>query len=198
MDPDENFCFGPDANMTCHREDVKARLVKKILCPHELTEWRDGAAPVFNCRDIHPNTVKPANLDVALRDPLKVFLVRFYDSGKESSRTHKMWNRLVEKIDRKQVYNYIIPYQVNCDSDEATRRYCQHEQGLQQFPDVVAIKNAKEIELNEVKFLSFFEFLFYFFFTFVHFFIFLHFFFIIFPFFHYFIIFIIFHFLILF
>ena len=143
------------------------------MCPHELANWRDGPEPVFNCRDIHPNTVKPANLDIALRDPLKVrvgkfynfkfsfflgfflqnfktllkvFLVRFYDSGKESSRTHKIWNRLVEQIDRKQIYNYIIPYQVNCDCDELTRKYCQHEQALENFPDVVAYKNAKEIQ----------------------------------------------------
>lgn len=144
FDTDDNYCFGADANQTCHRSDVRARMTDDALCPHELTDWTNGPTPLFNCTDHFPNTVKPEDLDTILRDPLKVFLIRFFDSGKESARTHKTWNSLVEKIDKKQIFNFIIPYQVNCDSNPKTRAYCEREHEITSFPDVVAFKNGKE------------------------------------------------------
>ena len=85
MDRDDRYCFGPDANLTCsHHREVMAELPEVFLCPQELKIWKNLGdslvAPQLTCNDIHPNTVKPTNLDIVLKDPLKVFLVRFYDS----------------------------------------------------------------------------------------------------------------------
>ena len=59
------------------------------LCPTEITSWVGGDPPLFKCMFEHPDTVKPTNLDIILRDPLKVFIIRFFDSSKLSTRTHQ-------------------------------------------------------------------------------------------------------------
>ena len=122
-----------------------------MLCPADLTGWTNGTAPVFQCTFAQPDTVKPVELDGLILDPLKFFIVRFYDSSRESDKTHRIWNNVVAQIESEQNFQFMVPYQINCDCDEATRNYCQNERAMKKFPDVVAFKNGKIVDYFKKK-----------------------------------------------
>lgn len=105
FDDDRHFCFGINANTTCSENDVRGRIPDPGVfweCPNEIDNWVGGDAPTIECIYVQPNTVKPANLDIVLRDPMKYFLVRFYDNSRASRITHRIWNEVVSQLNIKQ------------------------------------------------------------------------------------------------
>ena len=73
--------------------------------------------------------------------------MRFYDSSRESRRTHRIWNNVVEQLESEQNFKYMVAYQINCDCDEATKRYCEEDNGLKaSFFMKIVLKFAKSLD----------------------------------------------------
>ena len=84
-DTQNKYCFlqeTPDSATTvCHPNNAFT-IDGDQQCAEELTSWSGPAeTPTFNCLDVYKNTVTADELKIAMEDELKVFVVRFYDSG---------------------------------------------------------------------------------------------------------------------
>ena len=60
-----------------------------------------------------------------------------------------MWDTLVEQIDKRQIFSYMIPYQIDCDVDQD---FCVNEHQLTHYPDIIAFKNGRVFDYYQKRF----------------------------------------------
>ena len=127
-----------------------------------VEEWSKDDA-IVTCQFLHFGVVKPETLKKLLQDPMKVFLVRFFDESSRSMETHFMWNDLVKQIKKNPLFRAVIPYQINCD---AQPEFCTTMK-IGEMPEMLAYRSEKVItyftqkfdisELNEETMLAFLQ-----------------------------------------
>ena len=63
-------------------------------------------------RTLSQGHVSSQALIAELDDPIKIFLVRFFDTNRQSKSTHPVWNNVFHEIETNTIYASIIPRQI--------------------------------------------------------------------------------------
>lgn len=81
----------------------------------------------------------PDELRLILENPLRSFLVRFFDESSRSHETHYIWNDLVEVITRDQLFKGLSTYQIDCTQYQS---YCE-EYSVDTVPEMLLFQNNR-------------------------------------------------------
>ena len=91
---EKNYCIGINPDLDCEEQQILAEKPDDSkICPQMVEKWSKANATV-TCEFIHKGLTNPKILEKILTDPVKVFLVRFFNGGSRSIETHQMWNDL--------------------------------------------------------------------------------------------------------
>ena len=112
-----------------------------------VSQWSKTGATV-ECQFIHYGVLKSDKVSELLKDPMKVFVIRFFDNSARSLETHVMWNDLVNKIKGDNLFRAVVTYQINCHEEP---EFCK-EQKIREMPDILAFRNRKVFSYFTQKF----------------------------------------------
>ena len=112
-----------------------------------VEQWSKPNASV-ECRFTHYGVVTPYNLRIVLANPMKIFVVRFFDDSSRSMESHYMWNDLITKIQKDQLLRNIGTFQINC---VAHPDYCK-EKKIKETPELLVFNDEKVVSYFTQKF----------------------------------------------
>ena len=135
------YCIGPDPELECQNDRILAKQVDDLTCPQYI-ETFEKSNLTLSCVHDHLGLTESKILKVILQDPMKMFVVRFYDSKQPSQRTNSIWNEVLEKIESSQLYQAVVAHQIQCDKNSIERDYCDSFR-LHDVPEVLVFRENK-------------------------------------------------------
>ena len=130
--------MGTDPAEPCASGLLRAQPAFSDSCPQYTTGWSTPEATV-TCIFEHAGLSTPSELLTVLEDPLKVYVVRFFDEHSNSQNTHFVWNDIVKEVAKDQDFRDMGTFQIDC---EAEPKFCD-EYKITTRPEILAFNNNR-------------------------------------------------------
>ena len=134
----EQLCIGPDATQPCQFTQILAkRLDEELICPTMISQFEKDDL-IMRCTPPLPGLTSSSVFKDMIKDALKIFVVRFFDDNPASHRTHKSWNVINTRLEKKQKYKSVLFNQIDCNVTSNVD-YC-HDMKIIAKPEILVIK----------------------------------------------------------